>query len=132
MPNPIIALVHMKRKRVILVCLVIVALAAIVALGRTILYALSYTRDYYACEKCKSLGESWALRVHRYPIRLTPIRITYTLTGKRCPHDWRRDMANSWGILFNQDYWDRTDLCDFPWQRWLEDLENKRADDKKQ
>jgi len=125
------AAVHMKRKHAIVICLVIAALAAIVAIGRTILYDLSYTRDYYACEKCKSLGESWALRVRGQPIRLTPIPVTQTLTGKRYPHDWRRYMANSHGILFNQENWDATDLCDFPWQRWLEDLENKRADDKK-
>ena len=118
----------MKRKGIIIVCLVSVVF---IALAITILFGLSYTRDYYACDGCESLGESEALHIFVLTIRLKPIHITDTLTGKQCDHEWRRYFANSKGILLNQENWDGP-LGDYPWDEWTQNMENKRTDSGKQ
>lgn len=102
----------MLRTLTLLLCTV-----AAIGVARTVLFGLSLTRDYYACDDCRSLGAGRAIHLFGQRIPLTPVRRTQSMTHAPCDHRWRWYFANSTGILFNSEDWDGP-LGDYPWQEW--------------
>ena len=78
-----------------------------IAIALIVLFRTSVTEDDFVCHSCKGFGESTALRVFRCRIIRSPIRLTRSLTGKECDHQWEWYFANSHGICFNsREHWD--------------------------
>jgi len=114
------------KKWVFLSFLFALSVAILVAVA---LFGLSHTRDFYACNACKSIGESKAIRVFRFPIWKEHIRVTRSVTWVKCKHKWRWYFANSAGILFNRENWDGPIGNSPNWYpstvEWTQNMDNK-------
>ena len=119
--------IGMQMKKIIsagtVVCVTLVMVAIVP-------FQLSKTRDAYVCHSCKGFGRSTALRVFRFRVIRTHIRLTRSLTGQKCSHTWEWYFANSHGLFFNsRGDWDGP-IGAYPYHKELDQqlTENKQVD----